>query len=169
MKRRRGLSLLEVLLAMAILGTSLAAIGTLIRLGSHSAVKARELTTAQLLCEAKVAEITSGILPAEPGGPWPFDLPEHAEWEYYVDLQPLPQPGLLSMTVTVQQDLPENPAQTVQPTPLAFSLVRWIQDPGLELPESSTEADASATTTSPSGTTTTPTATPRTTGGTSGR
>jgi prepilin-type N-terminal cleavage/methylation domain-containing protein len=158
MKRRRaGFSLLEVLLALAILGTSLAAISILVRLGSRSAVNAREVTTAQLLCEAKLAEITSGMLPADPGGPWQFDLPEHAGWVYYVDLQPLPQPGLMSMNVTVMQDL--GPTNTTQ-KPLSFTLVRWIQDPGLELPEEPTPTDTSTT-----GSTT---AAPATTGGASG-
>jgi prepilin-type N-terminal cleavage/methylation domain-containing protein len=122
---RRGLSLLEVMVALAILGGALAAITQLVRLGAQSGVAARENTTAQLLCEAKLAEITAGILPADPGGPWQFDLPEHAEWLYYVDTQPLPQAGLVELRVTVFQDKPESIR------PISFQLVRWIQDPGL--------------------------------------
>ena len=143
--KRSAFSLLEVLLALAILGTSLAAIGGFIRMGSRGAVESRELTTAQLLCEAKLAEITAGILPAEAGGPWPFDLAEQAGWEYYVDLQPLPQPGLMSMTVTVVQKLPVGATQR----PLSFALVRWIQDPGLELPEAESDPASSTGTTTP--------------------
>lgn len=145
---RRGFSLLEVLLSLAILGTCLAAIGTLVRLGSRGAVEARELTTAQLLCEAKVAEISTGILPPDPGGPWQFDLPEHADWVYYVDQQPLPQPGLIAIMVTVTQQSPPGAMQRLRP--LEFSLVRWMQDPALELTEPPT-TDETGTTTSSSG------------------
>lgn len=160
--KRTAFSLLEVLLALAILGTSLAAIGAFIRMGSHGAVNAREMTTAQLLCEAKLAEITAGILPAEPGGPWQFDMAEQAGWVYYVDMQTLPQPGLVSMTVTVTQELPPGSTQR----PLMFSLVRWIQDPALELPETSTGEEATSEgTTSSTSTQSTSSAT----GGSSGR
>jgi hypothetical protein len=151
------------LLALAILGTSLAAIGGFIRMGSQGAVNAREMTSAQLLCEAKLAEITAGILPAEVGGPWPFDLAEQAGWVYYVDIQTLPQPGLVSLTVTVGQELPVGSTQR----PLSFALTRWIQDPGLELPESATEEEAASGTTSSS--TTTPAASSSSAGGASGR
>ncbi len=162
--KRAAFSLLEVLLALAILGTSLAAIGAFIRMGAHGAVHAREMTSAQLLCEAKLAEITAGILPPEPGGPWQFDMAEQAGWVYYVDMQTLPQPGLISMTVTVTQELPPGSTQR----PLTFSLVRWIQDPALELPESTTSEDAAAGTSSSTTTTTSP-APSAPTGGTSGR
>lgn len=161
--KRDAFSLLEVLLALAILGTSLAAIGGFIRMGSQGAVNAREMTTAQLLCEGKLAEITAGILPAEVGGPWQFDLAEQAGWVYYVDMQTLPQPGLVSLTVTVSQELPEGSMQR----PLSFALTRWIQDPGLELPESAADEAASGATSSTT-TSTAPAASPGS-GGASGR
>lgn len=125
--KRRGLSLLEVMLALAILGGSLTAIGMLVRLGSRAAVEARELTNAQLLCESKLAEITAGLLPLEPGGPWNFDLPEQADWVYFVDVEPLPTPGMVAVTVTVAQDSGNTQL------PRFFSLVRWMQDPNLIL------------------------------------
>jgi prepilin-type N-terminal cleavage/methylation domain-containing protein len=148
---RRGMSLLEVLLALAILGGCLAAIGGLIHLGAHSAVEAREITTAQLLCETKMSEIVAGIIPAEPAGPLPFDLPEHIGWVYYVDMRPLPQPGMMELTVTVMQG-----AEVQSSRPLMFQLVRWIKDPGLEFADPFAEADAAAEaeagTTTPMGT-----------------
>lgn len=133
LRNRRGLSLLEVILAMAILGMTLLSIGGLVHLGARQAVQAREMTTAQLLCEGKVAEITAGILPAEAGGPWPFDLPEHAGWVYYVDLQPLPQPGMLQMTVLVQENVQTWSYVDPRRVPREFMLVRWIKDPMLQL------------------------------------
>jgi hypothetical protein len=60
------LSLLEVILAIAILGGSLAVIGQLINIGARNAISARDLTTAQLYCESKLAEVSAGIELPEP-------------------------------------------------------------------------------------------------------
>ncbi len=59
-------SLLEVVLALAILVGAIAVTGELVRLGTLSAASARDLTQAQLICESKLAEITSGITPPRP-------------------------------------------------------------------------------------------------------
>ena len=57
---RRGLSLLEVVLAIAILGMSLATIGQLIRIGARNAVMARDLATAQMYAESTLADVAAG-------------------------------------------------------------------------------------------------------------
>ena len=57
-----GLSLLEVMLALAILGGALAVIGELTRLGARSAETARDLTRAQRYCENKMAEVSAGLV-----------------------------------------------------------------------------------------------------------
>jgi len=59
--RRRGLSLMEVILAIAILGGSLATIGQLIRIGARNAAEARDLTMAQLYAESQMNRFASGI------------------------------------------------------------------------------------------------------------
>ena len=58
---RSGLTLLEVMIALAILGTSLAALGELIRIGADAADRATELTEAQFICDSVLAEIKSGV------------------------------------------------------------------------------------------------------------
>ncbi|MEC8241836.1 MAG: prepilin-type N-terminal cleavage/methylation domain-containing protein, partial [Planctomycetota bacterium] len=63
--RRRGLSLLEVILAIAILGGAIAAIGELVRLGVRSASYAQQQTLAHLLCDTRMAEIASGAVAPE--------------------------------------------------------------------------------------------------------
>jgi type II secretory pathway pseudopilin PulG len=118
------LSLLEVILAIAILGLSLAVIGQLVRLGSRNARFARDSATAQMLCESKLSEIAAGILPAES-----MNLAEFAEspdWYYSVQAEPAPQDGLISVRVTVQSDLDDTPNTIV------FALTRWIVDPAAE-------------------------------------
>ena len=119
---RDGMSLLEVILAIAILGGALAIIGELIRIGSRNAASARDLSTAQLHCESKLAEVAAGVEPLEGGG-GPLD--ETGEWTYSVVSEPVDDLGLIGVTVTVQQD----PAQIARP--LSFTLTRWIIDPAV--------------------------------------
>ncbi|MCA9203136.1 MAG: prepilin-type N-terminal cleavage/methylation domain-containing protein, partial [Planctomycetales bacterium] len=124
---RRGLSLLEVILAIAIFGGSLAVIGELIRLGTRSAMEARELTTAQLYCESKMAEVASGIIPQQPIGLTPIDIQNPVpEWYYTVEIAQTDREGLLGVYVMVIK----NPdLATTQP--ISFSLVRWMKDAAL--------------------------------------
>ncbi len=127
--RRSALSLLEVILALAILGGSLAVIASLYRLGARSAIQARDLTTAQMWCEEKMAEITAGSLPPEPveGA----ELDEYGEWIYSVIAEPIGDQGIISVTVRVEQTPPASGASTITP-PLSFSLMRWMIDPEIE-------------------------------------
>jgi prepilin-type N-terminal cleavage/methylation domain-containing protein len=147
----RGFTLLEVMLALAILVGSLAVLGEFARMGLHSARTARDLTRAELLCESLMSEIAAGILPPTAVQAAPIEDPvtgtpvsdtqtdDVAQWVYSVDVQSIDADGLLGVTVTVMQDLP--PAQR----PATFSLVRWIPDPMLDLLGSSTESDMSNT------------------------
>lgn len=127
MRHRSGLSLLEVILAIAIFGGSLAVIGELIRLGTRSAMEARELTTAQLYCESKMAEVASGIIPQQPIGLTPIDIQNPVpEWYYTVEVAQTDREGLLGVYVMVIK----NPdLATTQP--ISFSLVRWMKDAAL--------------------------------------
>jgi Tfp pilus assembly protein PilV len=65
--RNSGISLFEVVLALVILVTSLAAIGQLISSGGRGAVRSRLLTQAVFLAESKMAEMASGAAPLASG------------------------------------------------------------------------------------------------------
>ena len=121
---RSGLSLLEVMLALAILGGALAAIGELMRIGARNAEIARDLTTAQLLCESTVAELQLGFLPIQSVGPMPVtDLQYQTEWMYTITVQPIDQEGLTSVVVRTEQT-PEFFSR-----PVSFTVTRWMIDP----------------------------------------
>jgi len=135
---RGGFSLLEVILALAILTGALAVLAELASLGMRHARLSRYITRAELLSNSKLAEITSGITLPEAvsnasfetsdGGMSPGD-PTEPEWRYSVEVTSLDEEGLLAVRVTVAQDLPS------EKRPVVFSLVRWIVDPGVELSE----------------------------------
>ena len=121
---RRGLSLLEVTLAIAILGGCLAVIGELVRMGSRHAEEAREMTVAQLLGESQMESIVAGILPAQSVSSTAFE--RDPDWTYAIEVTPLNGTELLEVTVHVQQ------AEVTREVPLVFSLTRWMLDPALE-------------------------------------
>lgn len=121
-----GFSLLEVILAMAILFVSVAIIGELMRFGLNSARAARDKTKAILLCESLLNEIVAGITPAESFTDVPIgDIAgeEEADWICSIDVQSLDSSGLVSVTVVVRQ------LATNDRPPIEVSLTRWIADP----------------------------------------
>lgn len=126
-RRRQGLSLLEVMLALAILGGAIAVVGELMRFGMRNAEAARDLSTAQVFCEAKINEIAAGLLPPQPIADVPIEeianLDAAGLWLYSVDVQQVDQQGLIAVKVTVFQD------PSVKMRPVDFSLVRWMIDP----------------------------------------
>lgn len=126
--RRTGLSLMEVIVAIAILGGALTVIGNLVYLGSRAASNSRLYSEAQILCDTKMAEVSAGVLPLQSVGGAPID--ENPDWIYSVEIGPATVTGLLSVTVTVQQ------SPTVTPVPTPFTLMRWLPDPDYEPPQS---------------------------------
>lgn len=121
--RCAGFSLLEVILALAILGGALAVLGEVARMAMRNAARARDLAQAQLLCEAKLAEILAGIEPPEPAQGVPFGTGQVPDWLYSVEVAALDVDGLIEVRVTVEQDLPP------EYRPVRWTLVRWMVDP----------------------------------------
>ena len=119
-RSRHGLSLIEVILALAILGVALAIIGEILRQGFISASEARWRSEAQLLCDSKMAEVAAGILPLESSSM--TSVESNPDWEYEVDVSSADIDGLLRVQVTVQQVAVEN-------NPLIFRITRFMPDP----------------------------------------
>jgi type II secretion system protein I len=119
---RRGLSLLEVIFAIAILGAALAAVGRLVQLGMRSGGMARAQSLAQILADARMSEIACGALPLESNSG--VAIAEAPGWQYSVQVQPAEQIGLLVVRVTVEQATADRPTE--------FSLFRFMPDPNFE-------------------------------------
>jgi type II secretion system protein I len=132
-RSRNAFTLLEVILALAILAGAVAALGELIRTGMLNAQAARDLTRAELVAETVVSEVMAGALaPSASNTPWDED----SRWLYSVSTESASQAGLLALTVTVVRDAP--PAQH----PVSYTIKRWMVDPGVE---QQSEANAQAT------------------------
>lgn len=119
-----GITLLEVMLAVAILGMSLTAIGELVRMGVSSALAARDLTRAQVYAESKMAELTSGMLPLDSVSLMPYEL--DPTFLYQIAVEPGMQEGMQQVVVQVTRD----PVQGGRE--LHYSLYRWVVDPEAE-------------------------------------
>ncbi len=134
------------MLALAILGGAIVVLGEAGRFALENARVARDLATAQLLCESKLAEIVCGMeLPDPVQGAFLADgpAPGAPAWLYSIDTATIDQQGLLAVQVTVTQDLPP------EKRPIECTLVRWMIDPEAELLME--EASASSTESTGSG------------------
>lgn len=118
---RQGLSLLEVLLSVAILGISMVAIGHLFNLGFLAASDVRIRSEANMIADSTMAEIAAGVIDFKSGG---GSVESKPNWEYTITTQPSVQPGLLSVTVTV--------SQRQSTSNVSISLVRFVADPDYE-------------------------------------
>lgn len=134
---RHGLSLLEVILAIAIFGAALAVIGELVRIGNVNAAAARDLTDGQRICSNLMNEIAAGVTPPESVSG--ATCMEDETWLYSVTAEPTDVEGLLSVTVMVEQD-PQYVSR-----PHSFSLVRWVVDPASAIEDSSSSTAAGGT------------------------
>ncbi len=137
---RAAFSLLEVILALAILAGAIAVLGELTRGGLDHARRARDLAQAQLLCESKMAEILAGYEALEAVSDVPFGTGRIPDWLYSVETLSLDQDGLLELRVTVEQDLPP------EKRPVECTLVRWMIDPAVFATEETTEGTTESTT-----------------------
>jgi len=140
--KRSGFSLLEILLALAILGGSLALLSRIVETGTSAAREARDLSVARILCQTKLSELLldsmTGISPQSvPLGPLEsFDSQSTTPFSYSVEVQPAPLDGLLVIRVVVEAGDPNGGP------PLArYSLTRWMVDPALGLEEAEAEEE----------------------------
>ncbi len=101
-RRRPGITLIEVLLALTILLLALAAIGQLVDVGSDHGIQARFHVRGTRLAQAKLAECEAGVIPLS-GGEGTFTDDDEA-WSWSVDAQPDAATNLYRVTVTVSRD-----------------------------------------------------------------
>lgn len=144
-RRRHGLTLLEIMLSLIILGGALVAVGEPIRTASRSARDARDWTAAQVLAESLLAEITTGIVPAEPveRQPDPYD----PDWVYSILVDNPNQDGLLQVTILIERADAQVTGSRSQP----YQLVRWMLDPQLDLAAPATDSGSTGASSSSSG------------------
>ncbi|VTR91832.1 Uncharacterized protein OS=Planctomyces maris DSM 8797 GN=PM8797T_14304 PE=4 SV=1 [Gemmata massiliana] len=101
---RRGISLIEVLLALTILVISLAGISQLVDIGSDHGNQARAATRGTRLAQGKMVEVEAGVVPltSEASGNFEGD---DAAWKFTVSPEPAGPPNLYTVTVRVSREI----------------------------------------------------------------
>jgi prepilin-type N-terminal cleavage/methylation domain-containing protein len=129
---RSGFSLMEMLVAAAILLASVVLLSQLADVGTRHARQAESLANAQRICQNVLNEILAGAAPLEPLKDMP--LLDEPGWSYSVAFEPLalplrsPRLGILRVTVTEQSAGPQLPVQ--------FTLWRFVRAPATLEPQS---------------------------------
>lgn len=125
--QRRGITLLEVILATAIFLGALTAILQLMRLGHDSRVSARLDAEAALLCESKMGEYVSGMSDLTSASQANFDDDTLNEWVYSTTIDDGGGESLLLVTVLVEHMMLDESVNSY------FQLTRLMRDPQLFL------------------------------------
>lgn len=124
--RRQGFSLLEVIIATAILVAASMTLLRLLSIGQQHQVRAERRATAQSLCQTLVDQQQIGIADARQVDREIF--PADPEWAYSVDQQPTEFAGVVRLRVRVwendEPDLPSNRSERP-----VFEIVRWMRSP----------------------------------------
>jgi len=137
-----GFSLLEVIIALGIMAGAMAILGELARAGLRHAEAARDLAEAEIICESKLAEITSGLTQPTSVGDTLADTAvgdagtsatpdsDLGKWNYSVDVSPVNgQEGLLAIKVTVSPAQGSKGPDQSAGGQTTVTLTRWMIDP----------------------------------------
>lgn len=125
MSRPTGFTLLEVIIAMAILAVAMGVLVEVSRLSMRNARHAAFETEAALVAESVLAELEAGTMElVDVTSEWAEAEDQPAEWSYEVHVEPTSSEVLLLIRILVQETEP-----TDGEPPVTFELVRWFQDP----------------------------------------
>lgn len=128
---RRGLSLLEVMLALAILAVATAYLAASMEQATSNALKAQNLTQAELVAESVMNQVIAGVIPTEAVSWTPYSNSfGPTEWMYQVQPVATEVDGMLAYQVAVQRV--DANVGLVQAKVDLFAN-RWIIDPALGL------------------------------------
>lgn len=146
---RRGLSLLEVVLALAILAMSVGLLSQITRQAADNGLMAQRLATAQILCESKMAEVLAGAIPLTSTSWTPItDSTRNGNWNYQIQTINADRPNMIGVRLSVT-DVPDSTSEN----PELFFIVRWMIDPSLGL-DTAPQASETGTTGGTSGSST---------------
>lgn len=118
--RRRGMSLLELIVSTAIFFLSLVAIYGLLDISQRSGVRAKQRGQALRVCQARLAELVAGVLPLE-STDGTDELATDYQWQISVETEPDAAGALVKATVVA--------FQANEPRDSRVSLTQIMMDP----------------------------------------
>jgi len=141
---RKGISLLEVVLSLAILAMSAAILAQITWTATDNGLIANRLATAQILAESKMAEIVTGAIPLQGAVGWTpiTDVVPNGSWYYQVQTVTATRPNMVGVRLSITDEAGVTDNREM------FFVVRWMIDPSLgldTLPASTGTTGASGT------------------------
>lgn len=121
---RRGMTLMEVMIATLIVLGSAMALSRIAFLARRHALAAEDRSLAQIHCQNIAEEMLAGIRPLQNVSPTVF---EGEQWVYMVEVEPIESTRLARITVTVDR---LDDAEAMLPSEEEMSgyrLVRWVR------------------------------------------
>lgn len=113
-------TLLEVILALAILAGAVAVLGEVMSVASRNASDAQAETEAQMLAASVMDELIAGVVPLTQQSRQPLESDAAIPWVYSVTVEDTTLVGLTAIEVLVEQDVEK------QFRPVKYRLVRWF-------------------------------------------
>ncbi len=134
---RSAFTLLEVILALAILAGSVAVLGEVMRLAGDASSRATAETRAQMIASTVLAQLRSGARELVDVVEEPFETEDTVAWLVSVTITPIEGTieDLNSVVITAAQDLEPR----LQPT--SYSMTVWMHTPEPPTQGSSSEGD----------------------------
>lgn len=169
---RNGISLLEVVLALAILAVASAYLAQSMQVASFNAARAESQTQAEIVSESIMNQVVAGAISTQNASWVPYSNPNpfsslaastmDSQWLYMVSTMSTEVNGMICVQVGVKEIIPGQSDDGQ----IEFYLNRWIIDPSLGLDTPPTTTSDTSTGGSSSGTSSTTTgATGSSTGG----
>ncbi len=130
MKTRSGLSLLEVILALSILGVACTFMAQAMRLATNNALAAQRQAQAELAAESVLSQVVAGIIPMQPSSAWtPVGTSSSSSsWSYMIGQVNCEVENMVGIQIMVKDMTNEDTT-----TPADLSVIRWVIDPALGL------------------------------------
>ena len=131
---RRGLSLLEVIIALAVLTGTAAVLAQMVGLATRHAERARQITGAQTVAHNILHELLADLRPWETSNVFqPVDL--WSPWDYQIRVDPVGVGDLVAVTVTVAERVESEATRagdgSTDPrrvtSPRHYRLTRWVR------------------------------------------
>ncbi|MFN7733036.1 MAG: hypothetical protein ACK5OB_14125 [Pirellula sp.] len=134
---RDGISLLEVVLALAILAMSTAILAQIARTATDNGLLAHRLATAQILAESKMAEVVTGAIALQSATGWtPInDTVPSGTWYYQIQQEQMARKDMIGVRLAITDQIGMDEDKEL------FFVVRWMIDPalGLDTPPTATQ------------------------------
>ncbi len=130
MRARLGLSLLEVILALAILGVACTFMAQAMRLATNNALAAQRQAQAELAAESVLSQVVAGIIPLMPSSTWtPVGTSSSSSnWSYMISQVNCEVENMVGVQILVKDMTNQDTA-----APADLSVIRWVIDPALGL------------------------------------